>query len=246
MANLTGLFWRGASYYIRIVLPLQHPLTHKYRNGRMVQTLGACGHREAVLRGTVKRAEVLSGWISAVAAPTPKSIGNSPANLTTLRYVYRKWAVSKPRSSDSKAACTRSIALFEIFTENTPLERLTRAQGDDFKAWLQKPERKTTSKTAQDRFNWVKSPLKFACRDLELLPRNPWEGLEIEFKTTHKRRSWTDDELSTLLTQSLHTKYALPKDKKAGRAAAYWIPLFGLYTGARVGASSKPGAIQGG
>ncbi len=235
MANLTGLFRRGGSYYIRIVLPLQHPLKHKYRNGRMVQTLGACGHREAVLRGTVKRAEVLSGWSGAVAAPMPQAIEVTPANLTTLRDVYGKWAVSKPRSSDSKAACTRSVALFEAFTENTPLVQLSRAQGDTFRTWLQQPERKTTSKTARDRLNWVKSLLKFAFRDLELLPRNPWEGMEIEFKTTHKRRPWTDGELNTLLSQPLHTAYVLPKDKKAGRAAAYWLPLLALYTGARVG-----------
>ena len=235
MANLTGLFRRGGSYYIRIVLPLQHPLKHKYSNGRMVQTLGACGRREAVLRGTVKRAAVLGGWNGAVATPAPQAIANNPADLTTLRDVYGKWAFSKPRSTDTKAACTRSVALFEVFTENTPLVQLTRAQGDAFRTWLQQPERKTTSKTARDRLNWVKSLLKFAFRDLELLPRNPWEGIEIEFKTTHKRRPWTGDELNTLLSQPLHTGYVLPKDNKAGRTAAYWIPLLGLYTGARVG-----------
>lgn len=235
MANLTGLFRRGGSYYIRIVLPSKHPLTGTYRNGRLVQTLGACGHREAVLRGTLKRAEVLSGWSGAVAAPMPQAIDRTPANLTTLREVYEKWAVSKPRSADSKAACTRSVALFEAFTENTPLVQLTRAQGDAFRTWLQLPERKTTSKTARDRLNWVKSLLKFAFQDLEMLPRNPWEGMEIEFKTTHKRRPWTDGELNTLLSQPLHAAYVLPKDNKAGRAAAYWVPLLALYTGARVG-----------
>ena len=104
MANLTGLFRRGGSCYIRIVLPLRHPLTHKYRNGRMVQTFGACGHCEAVLRGTVERAEVLSGWIGAIAAPVPQVIDSNQANSTTLRDVYGKWAVSEPWSADSKAA----------------------------------------------------------------------------------------------------------------------------------------------
>lgn len=235
MANLTGLFRRGGSYYIRIVLPLQHPLKHKYRNGRMVQTLGACNRREAVLRGTVIRAEVLGGRNVEIASPAQLPITRLSTHQTTLRAVYEKWAASKPRSSDSNAACLRSIVLFETFTENTPLEQLTRAQGDAFRTWLQQPERKTTSKTARDRLNWVKSLLKFAFRDLELLPRNPWEGIEIEFKTTHKRRPWTGEELQTLFTQPLHMACALPKDSKAGGFAAYWIPLLGLYTGARVG-----------
>lgn len=76
--------------------------------------------------------------------------------------------------------------------------------------------------------------LKYAFRELELLPRNPWEGLDISFKTTNKRRPWTDEELTKFFAQPLHTEYKLPKDKKAGADAAYWIPLLGLYTGARV------------
>jgi len=59
MAGLTGLFKRGGSFYLRIVLPKQHPLLSKYANGHFVQTLGACSHREAVRRGTIRRAEVL-------------------------------------------------------------------------------------------------------------------------------------------------------------------------------------------
>jgi hypothetical protein len=60
--RLTGLFQRGGSYYLRIVLPLNHPLLGQYRNGRWVQTLGPCSHREAVIRGTIKRAEILGGY----------------------------------------------------------------------------------------------------------------------------------------------------------------------------------------
>jgi integrase len=77
--------------------------------------------------------------------------------------------------------------------------------------------------------------LKYAARDLGVMPRNPWEGLDIAFKTTNKRRPWTVSELETLFSQPLHTTYLLPTDKKAGADAAYWLPLLGLYTGARVG-----------
>ncbi len=33
MASIPGLFRRGGSYYIRIVLPNDHPLKTQYRNG---------------------------------------------------------------------------------------------------------------------------------------------------------------------------------------------------------------------
>lgn len=152
-----------------------------------------------------------------------------------LRGAYQRWKASDPRSVDSHNACLRSLALFEEFTGNTPLSELTRAQGDGFKAWLQHPDRQTTSKTAHDRLTWVKSLLKYACQTLELMARNPWEGLKIAHKTTNKRRPWTDVELKTFFTQPLHAAYALPKAKRAGADAAYWIPLLGLYTGARIG-----------
>jgi hypothetical protein len=74
----------------------------------------------------------------------------------------------------------------------------------------------------------VKTVLKYAARELGLIDRNPWEGIDITFKTTNKRRPWTDAELKTFFTQPLHTDYTLPTDNKAGADAAYWIPLLGL------------------
>ena len=75
---------------------------------------------------------------------------------------------------------------------------------------------------------WVKSILKYACRDLGLIDRNPWEGIDIAFKTTNKRRPWADDERRKCFTNGLYRACRLPTDKKAGADAAYWIPLLGL------------------
>ena len=64
-----------------------------------------------------------------------------------LRDVYERWKASKPRSPDSVNTCLRSIALYEQFTGNPPIDQLTREQGDGFRTWLQHPDRKTSSKT---------------------------------------------------------------------------------------------------
>ena len=61
MAVLTGLFQRGSSYYLRVVLPLLHPLQTKYKNGQFVVSLGPLSHRDAVQRGTVQRTGLLYG-----------------------------------------------------------------------------------------------------------------------------------------------------------------------------------------
>lgn len=237
MAALTGLFLRGSTYYIRVVLPLHHPLRHKYKNGAFVTSLACSSYREVALRGTIKRAEVLlEGTLLTPHANLVTSLPTSaPVPSLRLRDVHTEWKTSKARSEDTISACLRAVRLFEEFTGNTQVCEVTRRQGDEFRGWLEHPDRKTTSKTARDRLTWVKSLLEFAAHDLGLMRRSPWSGIEIAFQTTHKRRPWSNDELSTFFTQPLHTAYDLPMDRKAGADAAYWIPLLGLYTGARVG-----------
>lgn len=141
--------------------------------------------------------------------PTVQAVKAATSKPMRLQDVYDRWKASKPRSADALNTCQRSVALFETFTGNPPVKQLTREQGDAFRTWLQHPDRKTTSKTARDRLVWVKSLLKYACRDLELLNRNPWEGIDIAFKTTSKRRPWTDDELKTFFGEESYTAYTL-------------------------------------
>lgn len=231
MANLTGLFQRGSIYYVRIVLPRKHQLRSSYKNGRYVTSLGTCTYREALLRGTIKRAEILGcTTIGTTIAPSQESLRS-----LTLSQVFMRWQRASPRSRDSLNACKRSLRFYEEFTKNPPINELTREQGDGFRSWLQAPERNTTSKTARDRLVWIKSLIKYAQVDLGLLQRHPWEGIDIKTTTTYKRRPWDASELQTLFGQALHTSYLFPNDWRAGADAAYWIPILGLFTGARLG-----------
>ena len=150
-----------------------------------------------------------------------------------LRDVFKRWQGVKKRSDDSVRACERALVLFEERTGNTPVQGITRAQGDDFRAWLQTLG--TSSKTAHDRITWVKSLLVYAYRDLELIARQPWEGIDIEHRPEKLRRPWTDEEQKAFFSLPLFMRHELPTTPKAGGDAAYWIPLLGLYTGARVG-----------
>lgn len=223
MRHVTGLFRRGGSYYLRVVLPQNHPLTSRYRNGRYVVSLGQCTIAEANRRGAVKRAEVLYGY-------KPEAV--PPAPSIKLRTVYERWCKSTVRSEDSVAAVTRSLRLFETVLGNRDVLSITRQDGDTFRSWL--TEQATTTKTARDRLNWVKTLLKYASQDLELIPKNPWVGLEIKTKTTLIRRPWDKEHLTRLFSHDIWQKGAIPKIKIAGGIGAYWIPLVALYTGARL------------
>lgn len=234
MANSNGIFKRGSSHYLRVVLPKTHQLVNTYKSGKVIISLGACSYREALTAGAIKRAQILEAKEPLI----PATINSAPSSGTPsayyLRDIYDRWVKSKPLSSDAINTCMRALLLYEEQTGNPPLHLLTRAQGDSFRAWLQEPERKTASKTAYDRFTWVKTLLKYAYRDLELISRHPWVGIELFKEITKQRRPWSETELQTLFGQPLFQEYVLPKDWRAGSDAAYWIPLLGLYTGARL------------
>ena len=132
MAGLTGLFQRGSSYYLQVVLPLNHPLQKTYKNGKFVQSLGRCSYRDAIRNGTIKRAEVLYG---AVQKPLPihQSTLQTVA-MPTLRHslqdIHGKWKLSKARTNDTVNACLRAVRLYEEFTNDLPIEELTRELGE--------------------------------------------------------------------------------------------------------------------
>jgi integrase len=157
------------------------------------------------------------------------------AKPKTLRDVYDRWLKSgdTERAQDTKDACRRALELFEGFAPSSTLQSITRAQGDEFRAHLRGLP--GTSKTARDRLTWVKSLLKYSCDTLEWIPKHPWVGLDIKATTTNKRRPWATSELLLLFKAPLHKAYELPKHWRAGKDAAYWIPLLGLFTGARLG-----------
>jgi integrase len=92
----------------------------------------------------------------------------------------------------------------------------------------------TSTKTARDKLIWVKSLLNYAHRDLELTSRNVWNGIDISVKATKRRRPWSEEELNTLFSQPLFAQKLLPRNKKAGGWAAYWVPLIAVFSGARV------------
>ncbi|WP_180838997.1 site-specific integrase [Variovorax sp. RO1] len=200
------------------------------------EALGAClmayrkARQEAALRDVGEAIET-----PAVPHTSQPFTTFAKAKARTLRDVYDKWKVSgdKARSTDSLAVYDRALKQFEGQHKGLALADITREIGDTYRTWLR--ENCNTTKTARDRLTNIKSLLKFAHETLEWIPKQPWRGLDIKTTTTNKRRPWTNAELTTLFSAPLHTVYALPDARYAGREAAYWIPLLGLFTGTRLG-----------
>ncbi|MDH1676404.1 site-specific integrase, partial [Comamonas aquatica] len=161
----------------------------------------------------------------------------STANGQSLHDIYAQWLKASQKTKDTAQACLRALTgAEECLGSPLHIQQITRAQGNTFKAWLQAPERGISLKTAKDRLMYVNTLLRFACVELEIIPKNPWQGLAIEIPKTVTRKPWKDDELHKLFSQPLFQAYEIPaKDRTGGGPAAYWIPIIGLYTGARIG-----------
>lgn len=198
MAGLTGLFLRGSTYYMRVVLPLDHPHRAERPTGRIVISLGSRSYREAISKGTAKRAEILADSVTApkTAATTRLTIKPGSSAPLSLRDLHLRWQAAKHTSDDSSRACLRAINLFAEFSGKVKLAQINRDMGDKFRSWRQKQP--TSSKTARDRFVWLKSLLNYACDDLELIPKNPWRGLDIKAYTESPRQPWSEDSLTKL------------------------------------------------
>ena len=196
------------------------------------EALTLCMHTYRQTMDEVMRRD--SGHV--VPTPPPPSLTPNPQKVRTpktFQQVYNRWRDSDTRTDDTLNAAQRVVNLAnEFFGEDKDICTLTRSDGDAFKAWLLK--KGVASKTTRDRFTWAKTLLKYASETLELFVRHPWEGLKVSSRTEKPRRPWKVEELQKLFSQPLFTDYALPTAPKAGKDAAYWIPLIGCFTGTRV------------
>ncbi|QTD44212.1 site-specific integrase [Ottowia testudinis] len=159
----------------------------------------------------------------------------APASVKTLRDVYERWKVSgdTPKGADNLASVDRALRKFEGQHPNLSLNAITRDMGDQYRSWIR--TQFNTPKTARDSLDRVKSLMNYAAETLQWTDRNAWRGLSIKATTTNKRRPWREDELTALFAAPVFTRYELPEDAKAGRDGAYWVPLLGIFTGARPG-----------
>jgi len=157
----------------------------------------------------------------------------------TLRDVFTPWKAAGGRGPDAERATELSMLCFEEWANRpVPLTEITRAMGHEFKGWLlsQVAKGELSSKTASIRMVNLRTLLKFAFEDLEVLPRHPWKGksLDIQHVTETPRAPYLPEHMQALSALPLFTAYELPRDWKAGQDAAYWLPLLAMHSGATV------------
>lgn len=163
------------------------------------------------------------------------SPADKPAHLLTLRDVLHLWS-NKGKRPTPKTVDTagRIVAQFEEVLGNPPLAQLTRQQGLKFRDWLLAQGQ--SPRTAADRLGYVSRLIRFEMQEQQRIAVNPWATIKIEGSRERVtvRKPIKGDKLAALFAAPLFQAYELPQVRTAGRDAAYWIPILGAYTGARV------------
>lgn len=173
-----------------------------------------------------------SMWQGANAHLSP---ADKPAQLLMLRDVLELWKKKgKPPTAKTIDTAERVVSQFEEVCGNPPLLKLTRQDGLKFRDWLLTQGQ--APRTAADRLGYVSRLIRFEMQEQQRVTANPWATIKIEGsrERVNLRKPIKADKLAALFSAPLFQAYDLPQVKTAGRDAAYWIPVLGAYTGARV------------
>jgi integrase len=145
--------------------------------------------------------------------------------------ILDRWATERgvvPKGKDTHRAVAE---WFYARTERKPVERITRQDVLAFKDKLL-AEGQTVSNTNM-KLSRLRTLLGWAYQN-DLAPANVAEGISVKVADSGKtkRLPFALDELNAIFSSPVYAKGDRPKRGKG--EAAYWLPLLGLFTGARL------------
>lgn len=163
-----------------------------------------------------------------------KDPGKKTAEQLKLRDIFELWRDHETkRPSKTVSIAELAVRRFEAHTKNPAIGTLTRAQGAEYRKQLM-GDAKLTVGMASAQLVWMNIFLNFELDNYQRITVNPWAGLGITNSTTTSRDEWKDPQVVQLFDSPLFKAYELPTVDRAGLDAAYWVPLIGAYTGARI------------
>jgi integrase len=179
----------------------------------------------------------------------------------TLRAAFGGWQKARKPSSGTLAEYERAIKLFTELHGDMPVVNIKRSHARQFREALQDVPRKRTGKLLKAKLpelaQWGRGhpdaprlskgtinklmsgvqAISAWARDQGLIPddvpwSDPFANMQLE-QDASDREPFTNADLKTLFASPVFTRGGRPKGGKG--EAAYWLPLLGLFTGARRG-----------
>lgn len=191
---------------------------------------------EATLRDAGEVVETPEPPTHALPVQPQNNAAPAPTTKHTALDAFDAWEAQKP-GRPRKTVVTYKAAAEKLGTmlAGKHLEDITRQDGRDVVAKLMQDAQSSggnAQNTAANILGRFKTLLAQAV-DLEWIDKNPLQGRTIG-RVKRTRKPWLVPELVTLFDDPLFTRYEIPGSSMAGQDAAYWLPLLGLYTGARI------------
>jgi len=173
------------------------------------------------------------GSVRSVApSPAPEARTEPPKGPgTTLPQLADKWATERKPDTRTVSIMDRVVRRFHEFVGTLPVEQIERLHVVQFKDKLMASGQTATNTNKQ--LTNLSTLLNYAASNL-LLPVNPASGVKVLEQKRAKEARYPFDlaALNAIFAGPVHVKGIRPKGG-AGEAA-YWLPLLGLFTGARV------------
>lgn len=175
----------------------------------------------------------------------PIDILTAPPESVHLRDVFEDWAKhGKPGRKGfpvkTVAKYERALKLYEAHTTNPSMATVSRADGVAFMRALSQAKNDKgeplTGATIRDTIINAGTLLNHYSGASGRLAHGLWSRITLKIDTGPgmERDEWEPEELVKLFDMPVWQRYELPTGKNGGLDAAYWVPLMGLYTGARV------------
>lgn len=150
---------------------------------------------------------------------------------TPIDTVMALWEREKPRQQQTMDAKRAEIGRYCAMTGISCIEDITKASARDFRDKMLASD--YTAKNTNKYLDSLRALLNFAVSE-DLIPGNPANGVKANVTASEEdnRKPFPLDVLNTVFSSPVYT--ASDRPLGGGSEAAYWLPLLGLFTGARL------------
>jgi integrase len=249
MQKPKGMYTRGNQWWVRKVVP---PELRAFIGKRELKdSLHTTGLREAIPRAHRLLADYEEQLNRARMSPQPtRSDGpryiiqdssgttvtggpSAPAPpMPTLRGVFERWVDQRAPTTNTVNETRRNMNTFIELNGDRVMRGFSVEHARAWRDFIMKVD--SAHGTKLKRFNAVTNLFKFAWKQDDLIEENPFKRVSLERPRRDRaarRLEWSLDDLRKWFNSPVYTEGYRPKYGDA----AYWLPILGLFHGARLG-----------